>query len=55
MTRIRSLCLNLGKRGRIIEVKLLLNLSFEQDKCQVEAVSVGAVLSDYQRVRVENV
>ncbi|CAL4075709.1 unnamed protein product, partial [Meganyctiphanes norvegica] len=26
-----------------------------KDECNVEAVSVGAVLSDYQRVRVENV
>ncbi|KAG0712640.1 Diphthine--ammonia ligase [Chionoecetes opilio] len=34
---------------------LYLLLKEVQEKCQVEAVSVGAVLSDYQRVRVENV
>lgn len=28
---------------------------FPQEKEGVEAVSVGAILSDYQRVRVENV
>lgn len=26
-----------------------------QDELDIEAVSVGAILSDYQRVRVENV
>lgn len=26
-----------------------------KEKCEIEAVSVGAILSDYQRVRVENV
>lgn len=31
------------------------SLSFFQDKEGVEGVSVGAILSDYQRVRVENV
>ncbi|KAK8379049.1 hypothetical protein O3P69_009651 [Scylla paramamosain] len=34
---------------------LYLLLKEVQEKCQVDAVSVGAVLSDYQRVRVENV
>ena len=27
----------------------------EQDEIDVEAVAVGAILSDYQRIRVENV
>ncbi|XP_045107874.1 diphthine--ammonia ligase-like [Portunus trituberculatus] len=34
---------------------LYLLLKEVQEKCEVDAVSVGAVLSDYQRVRVENV
>ncbi|XP_047475310.1 diphthine--ammonia ligase-like isoform X1 [Penaeus chinensis] len=34
---------------------LYLLLKEVQEKCSIEAVSVGAVLSDYQRIRVENV
>ncbi|XP_071549969.1 uncharacterized protein [Panulirus ornatus] len=34
---------------------LFLLLKEVKEKCSVDAVSVGAVLSDYQRVRVENV
>jgi diphthamide synthase (EF-2-diphthine--ammonia ligase) len=30
-------------------------LFYLQSELQIEAVSVGAILSDYQRVRVENV
>lgn len=26
-----------------------------KEQCEIEAVSVGAILSDYQRIRVENV
>lgn len=38
------------------EVEDLYQLLVEiKEKCEIEAVSVGAILSDYQRVRVENV
>ncbi|XP_062580871.1 uncharacterized protein LOC134242764 [Saccostrea cucullata] len=38
------------------EVEDLFNLLKKvKDECRIEAVSVGAILSDYQRVRVENV
>lgn len=36
-------------------LNLFLYINVLQDKEGVEAVSVGAILSDYQRVRVENV
>lgn len=38
------------------EVEDLYHLLKEvKEKCEIEAVSVGAIFSDYQRVRVENV
>lgn len=44
----------LGRESNI-QCFSLLFLVFFQDKEAVEGVSVGAILSDYQRVRVEDV
>lgn len=44
----------LGKEGGFYVFAFLLSFPFPQEKEGVEAVSVGAILSDYQRVRVEH-
>ena len=37
------------------QVKIAASLNSFKDDARIEGVSVGAVLSDYQRIRVENV
>ncbi len=55
LTSIGSLC-NMNQQLLIYRLRSLICFPLIlQEKERVEAVSVGAILSDYQRVRVENV
>lgn len=54
LTDMAKYCLSLTATKYLIRICLLCRYIY-QTEVDFEAISVGAILSDYQRVRVENV